>query len=244
MKSLGTIVISDLETTHRDVDKAGACQIAAVIIPVIEGQMPVMTPLFQTYCQPCERMSPEAEKIHGITPDKYAYSPPDATAIWMFRTLLDSLTPPVVLSGYNCTRYDYQLMDKIYPSGKFSQFPHIDVMTLMMRKDPEHGLKLTEVFSRMFPGSQLVEMAHDAMADCHMTSAILNAYMQEYQQFDPSYLSRYCAMPMPTQRMPWGKYKGKLLSDVPVSYMQWCAANWDDMHPDLAAAFKLKGYIR
>ena len=244
MSSLGTIVIADLETTHRDVDKAGACQVAAVAITMTEGQLPVMWPIFQTYCQPSERMSPEALAVHGITPDKYAYSPTDAAAIWVLRSLINALPQPVILSGYNCTRYDYQLMDKIYPEGKFSMLPQIDVMTLMMRKDPDHGLKLTEVFERMFPGNPLLAMAHDAMADCHMTSAILNAYMQEYQAFDPSYLSRYCSMPMPLQRMPWGKYKGRLMDDVPVSYMRWCAANWDDMHPDMAAAFKLRGYLR
>lgn len=28
--------------------------------------------------------------------------------------------------------------------------------------------------------------------------------------------------------MPWGKYKGYYLKDVPDSYLKWAAINWQD----------------
>lgn len=237
----GSILITDLETTHRDVDKAGACQVAAVLVTEDQAGALTIQPLFQTYAKPSEPMSPEAQAVHGITPDMYQYAPTDVSAIWALAALTTSLPQPVVMSGYNCTRYDYQLMEKIFPAGQFNDRPQIDVMTLMMRKDPEHGLKLVEVFERMFPDDPIVKIAHDAMADCWMTAKILLSYMNEYQVFDPMTLATYCRTPLPTHIMPWGKYKGRPLKAIPFSYLQWMAANWDDMHPDLAAALQLKG---
>lgn len=29
-------------------------------------------------------------------------------------------------------------------------------------------------------------------------------------------------------RMPWGKYKGVFLKDIPDSYLKWAAINWND----------------
>ena len=29
-------------------------------------------------------------------------------------------------------------------------------------------------------------------------------------------------------RMPWGKYKGVYLKDIPDSYLSWAATNWND----------------
>jgi uncharacterized protein (DUF3820 family) len=74
-----------------------------------------------------------------------------------------------------------------------------------------------------------------------MTAKILVSFMQEYQSFDPMTLATYCRTPTPLTIMPWGKYKGKLIREIPFSYLQWMAANWDDMHPDLAAALQQKG---
>ena len=237
----GTILISDLETTHRDVDKAGACQVAAVMLSGDAEGLPVMQPLFQTYAVPSEHMSPEALKVHGITPDKYQYAPSDVMAIWMLRQLVEILPKPVVLSGYNCTRYDYQLMDKILPGAGFSTMPQIDVMTLMMRIAPEHGLKLTEVFTRLYPQDPLVQTAHDAMADCWMTARVLMDFMKIYQTYDPISLANYCKTPVPCTIMPYGKYKSRPFEDVPISYLQWMVNKWEDMHPDLAAAMQTRG---
>jgi uncharacterized protein (DUF3820 family) len=29
-------------------------------------------------------------------------------------------------------------------------------------------------------------------------------------------------------KMPWGKYKGRYLSELPDSYIKWCILNWSD----------------
>ena len=29
-------------------------------------------------------------------------------------------------------------------------------------------------------------------------------------------------------RMPWGKYKGRFISELPDDYLKWCLLNWSD----------------
>lgn len=29
-------------------------------------------------------------------------------------------------------------------------------------------------------------------------------------------------------KMPWGKYKGRFISELPDDYIKWCIVNWKD----------------
>lgn len=29
-------------------------------------------------------------------------------------------------------------------------------------------------------------------------------------------------------KMPWGKYKGRYIKDLPDDYIKWCIINWND----------------
>lgn len=29
-------------------------------------------------------------------------------------------------------------------------------------------------------------------------------------------------------KMPWGKYKGRYISELPDDYLKWCILNWED----------------
>jgi hypothetical protein len=93
-------------------------------------------------------MTPEAYKIHGIGLEKYVLSPSEAIALWTFKTALDSLPQPVVLSGYNSDRYDYPLMQRCYPAAAFDKYPKLDVMHLAMRRDEGQSYKLVDVFDQ------------------------------------------------------------------------------------------------
>lgn len=238
----GTILVSDLETTGIDITKAGACQIAALAMRQMDDGSWNLEPLFQTYCSPSVPMPPEALAVHGITPEMYQYSPRDTVAVWMLNSVIESLKAPVILSGYNCTRYDYPLMEQLFPIANFSNMPQIDVMTLYLRLAPEKGLKLTEVFADRLNDANLLSSAHDAMADVTMTARLLVDYLKTYPT-DPLVLAEWCNTPMQMEVMPWGKYKGKPFSDVPHSYLQWMAAKWTDMHPDLAKSLRDRGLM-
>ena len=39
-------------------------------------------------------------------------------------------------------------------------------------------------------------------------------------------------------KMPWGKYKGRWLSELPDDYIIWCVRNWND--PGTSTMFKVE----
>lgn len=39
-------------------------------------------------------------------------------------------------------------------------------------------------------------------------------------------------------KMPWGKYKGRFMKDVPDDYLKWAVLNWSD--PGAAEMFKVE----
>lgn len=237
----GTIVIADTETTGAKVDTDGVCQLAAVIMSQQPDMSWSINPLFQTYCSPSAPMAPEAQAVHGITPEMYKYAPTDAMAMWFLSAAINSLPAPVILSGYNCTRFDYPIMNRL-SNQSFARYPQLDVMTLMLREQPEKGLKLTEVFAEQVNDQDLLNSAHDAMADCWMTARVLANYLAKYQT-DPITLSQWVNTPTQIEVMPWGKYKGKPFNEVPKTYLQWMAAKWTDMHPDLSLSLRNKGLL-
>lgn len=249
MEESSTILITDTESTGVEVDKAGICQIAAIAIQYVNGKYLAPQPLFQTYCKPSEEMEPGAYDVHGIGPEQYYNSPDDMSGVWALTAIAKGLTQPVYYSGYNSTRYDYPLMDKVMPSAMLSEKPQIDVMTLVLRETPEYGLKLTEVFDRITgsrPGMSAwadyqLNSAHDAMADCHMTAYVLMNWIRRYGNLPPSEIAAYCATPQQMAVMPWGKYKGRKMGDVPYSYLTWMAGAWSDMHPDLELTLRKMG---
>lgn len=233
-----TIVIADLETTGVNVDTAGVVQLAAVALLYNQSTNVYDShPLLQTYCQPSAPMEPKALEVHGIGEDKYRYAPTDSMAMWALSTVIRNLPKPVVLSGYNSTRFDYPIMQRLYPGEQFTQYPQIDMMTLAMRETPEHGLKLTEVFERKFgalqEGQDLLLNAHDALADCHMTAWLLQDWMKGHKTTDALSLANWCNTPTLLAAQPFGKWKGRAFKDVPISYLQWMRSTWTDMAPDL-----------
>lgn len=39
-------------------------------------------------------------------------------------------------------------------------------------------------------------------------------------------------------KMPWGKYKGFFIKDIPVDYLKWAVMNWSDR--GIAEMFKIE----
>jgi DNA polymerase III epsilon subunit-like protein len=236
--------VADLETTGIDVATVGACQIAAVaLIPGKDSGM-VVRPLFQTYCKPSAKMTAEAEKIHGITPDKYRLSPPDSMAIWLLAQTISGLGPrPAILAGFNSNRYDYPIMRRLLPT--FPDLPQLDAMHLAIRRDAGASYKLIDVFQQECSGVQgadwLLENAHDAMADCHMTAHVLAKFMADRGTVDARDLVEEMRTPKQLKLMAHGKHRGVPFNQVPASYLTWAAAEWTDMAPDLEFTFKCLG---
>lgn len=97
-----------------------------------------------------------------------------------------------------------------------------------------------------------IEMiCHRAGNDSYMTAKLLEflvdmmvetGVIDKSQEFGPQ-IAQFCAEPIIYERMPFGKYKGELMTDIPHSYWQWAMKNthWfdeeaDNFDPDLMAS--------
>ena len=136
-------------------------------------------------------------------------------------------------------------MHNLQPAAAFNAMAKFDVMTMVLRQDKGESFKLVEVFARMYGSDHpLLSSAHDAMADCWMTAYVLIQLMKDRNSTDFQALYDEMSQPKLLTRMPFGKYKGKLFSEVPRSYLTWAAGKWVDMSPDMAYTFRNLGLLK
>jgi hypothetical protein len=244
---LPVICIVDLETTSAKAETAGVVQIAALAMyPWGPGFS--IQPLFETYCQPSFPMTAEAEKINGITRDKYRLASSEAMAVWLLGRAVSGLGSNVILSGFNSNRYDYPIIERIAPTTPLRTLQRIDVMDLAIRRDAGQSYKLTDVFQQTSSWDEefknfLLAGAHGALADCWMVAIVLDEWMKERVTVDAREVVEELSVPKQLKLMPHGKYRGVPFNEVPASYLSYAASTWADMAPDLKYTFKQLGLI-
>jgi DNA polymerase III epsilon subunit-like protein len=220
----------DTETGSTDIDKAGICQIGAVVLT----QDGSIAPVYSTYCRPSLPMEQGAIEVHGITPDKYQWAPNESRALQVLSTYIRALqsTYTVYLGGHNVDRYDLPLMAQRHPEGVFNKLPTVDTLRLFRRRYPQMDHKLGLLYTEVFE-TEAID-AHDATADCFMCAKLLWEYC-EINETTFAEVAQYLSKPEPYDFMPFGKYKGMALgTDVPRSYLNWMVTNFHDPDPDLA----------
>jgi len=227
-------IIIDLETTGADSSVDSICQMAAVMSD-FSGEESRSITMLSMYCNPGMPISPGAQEIHGISDETVRWSVP---ATWGLRHLdltLKELSKAgqVVLCGQNHIKFDIPIMDRLLPEAGFTEYPSIDTYTIALRNFPNMPHRLGEFYA-WYCEKEAIN-AHDAAADCHMVAGILGKYLNE-SGTDLISLAEELKEPKALETMPWGKYKGLLMKDVPMSYLKWCRTNWTDTHPDVDAA--------
>ncbi|MDB4303654.1 DUF3820 family protein [Desulfosarcina sp.] len=105
---------------------------------------------------------------------------------------------------------------------------------------PKYNLQ----YLRYFLGLEIEATAHDALGDILVLEGLfsrLNAKFQENDKLkDPVQEMIYISSnPVLIPRMPFGKHKGKLFSEVPQDYLEWLSGT--DLDEDMA--FTVKHYL-
>jgi DNA polymerase III epsilon subunit-like protein len=217
----------DLETTSADSDTTVPVQICMVLQTGTTRRV-----LVNGFTNPMQPIHPDATAVHGITNDAVASAPDYAIAAWSCRLLVQSLQPTFV-TGYNIESFDLPIINRCCGAPVFEGCQVLDVQNIVMRYFPTlEGFKLGQVYER-FIGRPLAG-AHDASADVIGTLDVLNALLP-LVQMSLSDLAEDMKTPRPYSVMPIGKYKGRLLKDVPRSWFSWMKINASNMRPDLKA---------
>lgn len=221
------IVVFDTETTSAKPATAKVVQLGAVLMTHHAGTLSQPRVLFNSLANPGIDIEEGASEVHGLYAKDLEWSPPSEWVIQHFYHALVELelTGDVILAGHNIEKFDIPVVGK-----RFADFHNIDTYTIAMRKYPAMQHKLTELYEWYADGPEV--KAHDAAADCYMCSQILKRYLAE-NDISPIDLAKELEPAMVLSMFPWGKYKGKLLADIPHSYFKWCQQNFKDTHKDI-----------
>jgi DNA polymerase-3 subunit epsilon len=227
-------VVIDLETTGLKINHDSIVQMAAVMLTPVDGELRPIT-LMSTYCNPGRPIEAEASAVHGIKDEDLIYSVPAVWALQQLKLVLNALEGQdntVILCGQNSERFDIPMMNALLPDAGFSNYLSIDTYTIAIRNWPTMPHKLAEFYSWYLEKEPL--SAHDAAADCVMCGEILAKYLKDTGT-DLLTLANELEQPKVLDVWPWGKVKGKPVSEVPKSYLQWCRSNFTEVHHDIEA---------
>ncbi|WP_435979265.1 putative quorum-sensing-regulated virulence factor [Psychrobacter sp. DM4] len=170
-------------------------------------------------------ISPIVIKVHGITDEDVAECE---------RFDLEQFELPEYLIGHN-VRFDWRVIGR--PSAKL-----ICTVRLARAAFPEwryYGQsKCIEQLIGVEAASTMTVAAHDALGDARMCYLLYKACCERLGIAPTDFRAAHTISntASPVAKMPFGKHKGKLIKDVPMSYIKWMLGNIHNMQPSLYSA--------
>ena len=203
------LIFYDTETTGTQIDKDRIVEIAAY-----NGTTGAS---FQTLVNPEIPIPAEATKIHGITTAEVADAPKFPEA---YRQFSEFCGTDNILVAHNNNSFDYPLLLREchrhgLPEPKLRTIDSLKCAKKYRTDLPQHSLQyLRQVYG--FEENQ----AHRALDDVITLHRVFSALVGDLSP-DQIYdlLNETCHPRI--FKMPFGKYKGKPLSEVPSSYIAW-----------------------
>lgn len=179
--------------------------------------------LMNTLVNPCVPIHPKASEVHRITEHMVRNMPDYAMIAWQMKLLGEQLGD-FVLVTFNGNSFDVPMINNCLGEPVF-KVGHIDVLRFARHHFPQvkgsrskGGQTLGELYE-IFCGRPL-EGAHDAAADVIGTLDLLDA-MRKKSGVTISDLAKEQSQAKKYAVIPFGKYSGKLISEVPKSWAQW-----------------------
>ncbi|MDE3055982.1 MAG: DUF3820 family protein [Verrucomicrobiota bacterium] len=175
--------------------------------------------VFCTLVQPECPIPAGATAVHGITDAMVQDAPTIAQALAAFA---EFCTPDAILIAHNNDSFDklFLAAEAKRAELQLPEWASIDTLkwARKYRPDlPKHSLQfLREEYG--IPSNQ----AHRALDDCHILHRVFRIMIDDLSWEEVMQLLSEEGQEM---RMPFGKYKGKRLSEVPKSYIQWLSSS-------------------
>ncbi len=204
---MGSIIYFDTESTGVKTDKDLIIEIAAY--------NPLTQRSFCSLVNPGIPIPEESVAICNIT-DAMVKEAPNFKKIG--EDFINFCGPDAVLIAHNCDRFDKPLLEtEAKRHGlELPSWKYIDTLkwSRKYRPDlPSHSLQnLREHFG--IPANQ----AHRALDDVYMLHKIFSFF---FDDLPIETILRLLYEKETLERMPFGKYQGKLFSEVPKSYLRW-----------------------
>jgi len=79
--------------------------------------------------------------------------------------------------------------------------------------------------------------AADVIVTCFVFDRLVEKYLNEKREDTPEALIAFAESPILFKTIPFGKYRGQAIENVPLDYLVWCVRSMEDLNPDLKAQF-------
>lgn len=220
------LIFYDTETTGTQIDKDRVVEIAAF--------NSVTQQSFVTYVNPEIPIPEEASKIHGITDATVASSPKFPEAYRQFR---DFCGNDSILVAHNNDSFDFPLLEKECRRHSLNplELRTIDSLKWAQKYRPDLPKHNLQYLRQVYGLSE--NQAHRALDDVITLYNVFSALIGDLSAEQVFSLMQNNYHPK-VFKMPFGKYKGKPLTEVPSSYIQWLE-NQGNLDKDMQAAIQL-----
>jgi DNA polymerase-3 subunit epsilon len=203
----------DVETTGLNIEEDRIIEVAAVRFSIEEGVLES----FETLIDPVRAIPEEATAIHKISSSMLKGKP---TAEVIMPKLLDFVGNDVII-GHQIT-FDIGMIvsaaKRMNLATDLEKRAFIDTLRLARSygDSPNNSLsQLAKHFNVAF------EESHRAMSDVLMNIEVFKYLVHRYNCV--SEVFKLLSRPIKMKYMPLGKYKGRLFSEIPFSYLTWAA---------------------
>ncbi len=239
-QDLHEAIILDTETTGLGAAHQ-VIELAYLALPTLE-QLQTVSPIYANNCIrkhqsrwcPSVDIDPRAEEIHGISIDDLEDCPP-----------VEEMEVPRCnyFIAHNAA-FDHGMLGN--PDCKV--ICTIKLAKLVWTKEEVGRYALTHLVDTLVEdGKSLTVEAHSALSDCYLTLILLQKILDKFPRItsweelwklqEGGKAKAPARVKKRIEVMPLGKYKGELLLNVPVDYLQWMLKQ-DWVKPDLYAAIE------
>jgi DNA polymerase III epsilon subunit-like protein len=216
-------IFLDTETTGTGPDDR-LCQIAF---------KPLGGPATSGLFNPGRPISIDAMSIHHIT-NKMVQDKPAFKASALHAKLKELVSDDKNVIVAHNARFDVEMLNReaIYPSQVICTIKlarYLDKNGVI----PKYNLQ----YLRYYLGLEIDAKPHDALGDILVLEAVFNRINAKFRQNgkfqDPiQEMIRISSNPILISRMPFGKHKGMLFSEIPADYLQWLLTT--ELNEDMA----------
>jgi DNA polymerase III epsilon subunit-like protein len=222
------IVILDTETSGIG-DEDRILELA-YLIEVTKGDEIKYVP-FRTLCK-VDHIKDEAMEIHHITPEMLVDAP-HIMDTEEFRFLVEANNPETILVTYN-GNFDLNMLKKEGFENKMKHLDLFPIMKVLLPQANKHTLQYLRYYLKIYQQEdKFIQklhnsgvVAHSALGDVVVTYLLFARLRAKYGIDKLFELAQGTPDDM---KMPFGKYKGTLISEIDdKSYLEWLVSKTDD----------------
>ena len=220
------IVGFDLETTGANKQLDRPVQLS--LVHSVDGAHRIV---FNTRLNPMRPIAPEASRVHGIYDRDVSGMPDYAIGLWTMAVSLEKLKPDYLVT-MNGKGFDLPMTKACLGFDPFEGMGHFDILQMAFRYFPHlERRKLSDLYAH-FVGEDLTG-AHDATVDVVASLKVFTKMKAQIGMSTDALLAELNT-PKPYSVIPFGKYAGTLIDEMPVGWAKFMKRS-DDLSPDLEA---------